>query len=110
MTRSDAERVTDIIEACREASALVDGGRDRFDADRTVQLALERLLEIIGEATNALTDDTKDRYPDIEWRDITRLRIVLAHHYHRVDPDQVWSIAFHDVPRLAAALSSPPGN
>ena len=33
------------------------------------------------------------------WDDVRRLRIVLAHHYHRVDPDQVWSIAPPTSPR-----------
>jgi uncharacterized protein with HEPN domain len=32
------------------------------------------------------------------------LRIVLAHHYHRVDAEQVWSIATIDVPALAEAI------
>ena len=106
MTRSDQERLVDIVESCAETAYLVAEGRQRFDADRTVQLALERLLEIIGEAANALTPATRDQHPEIEWRDITRLRIVPAHHYHRVDPDQAWSIASTDVPRLAEALGS----
>ena len=108
MTRSDKERLADIIEACAETAVLVAEGRQRFDSDRTVQLALERLLEIIGEAANALSAATRDQHPDVEWRDIPRLRIVLAHHYHRVDPDQVWSIASVSVPLLAAALDSNP--
>ena len=44
------------------------------------------------------------RYPDIAWRDIIGLRIVLAHHYHRVDPNQVWVIAQTEVVRLAERL------
>jgi uncharacterized protein with HEPN domain len=32
------------------------------------------------------------------------LRIVLAHHYHRVDPGQVWAIATSEVPRLAEGI------
>ena len=44
------------------------------------------------------------RYPDIAWRDIIGLRIVLAHHYHRVDPNQVWVIAQTEVERLAERL------
>ena len=43
----------------------------------------ERLLEIIGEAANQLSDETREAYLSVQWRDITRLRIVLAHHYHR---------------------------
>ena len=82
-------------------------GRDRFDSDRAIALAVERLLEIIGEAANALDDATREQFPDVPWRDLTRLRIVLAHHYHRIDADQVWTIATDEVPRLAIAQEPP---
>lgn len=32
------------------------------------------------------------------------MRVVLAHHYHRVDPGQVWVIAATEVPRLAERI------
>jgi len=38
--------------------------------------------------------------------DVSRLRIVLAHHYHRVDADQVWVIATDYVPAMARSLRS----
>ncbi len=82
-------------------------GRHEFDSDSTVRLAIERLLEIIGEASNAMSAESRAGYPGIRWQDVTRLRIVLAHHYHRVDPDQVWSIASDDVPVLATTLRAP---
>jgi uncharacterized protein with HEPN domain len=44
----------------------------------------------------------------VPWRDIIGLRVVLAHHYHRVDPNQVWVIAVDEVPRLAQQLQSDP--
>lgn len=106
MTRTDEERLADIVEACAELAGFVGRGRAVFDEDRSVALAVERLLEIIGEAANALSDMTRDRFSDVPWRDITRLRIVLAHHYHRVDPDQVWTIASQEVPLLATALGA----
>lgn len=31
---------------------------------------------------------------------------LLAHHYHRVDPAQVWTIAAKEVPAIVAALRS----
>jgi len=70
----------------------------------------ERLLEIIGEAANALSDDTKARHPELPWADVTRLRIVLAHHYHRVDAQQVWVIARDDVPALVQTLEADTGD
>jgi uncharacterized protein with HEPN domain len=83
---------------------FVGRGRQTFDTDRATALAIERLLEIIGEAATALSDSTRQRFPTVDWRSITRLRVVLAHHYHRVDPDLVWTMADVDVAVLLSAL------
>jgi uncharacterized protein with HEPN domain len=106
VTRTDDERLSDIIDACGEVAGLVARGRGDFEADRAVQLALERLLEIIGEASNALSEETRARFPEVEWRGITRLRVVLAHDYHRIDPDLVWAMATDEIPELARRLAS----
>ncbi|MCP4966185.1 MAG: DUF86 domain-containing protein [bacterium] len=105
MSRRDDQRVADIIDAAAELKVIIDQGRRSFDADPILQRAAERLLEIIGEAANSLTAETTGRYPDVPWRDITRLRVVLAHHYHRVDAAQVWAIAADDVPKLVASFA-----
>jgi len=79
--------------------------RESDGADRQVLLrAAERLLEIIGEAASNVSPDAAAAHPDVDWRKIVRLRIVLAHHYHRTDPDLIWSYAIEQAPRLAAAL------
>ena len=65
------------------------------------------MLEIIGEAASVLKEDTRAKYPTVPWREVIRLRIVLAHHYHRVAPDRVWTSCNQDVPQLLAALSEP---
>ena len=106
MTRSDDDRLVDIIEACGEISALVARGRDQFGRDRAVQLAIERLLEIIGESSRSLSQETTARFNTVDWRSITQLRVVLAHHYHRVDPELVWMMATHEVPELERQLTS----
>ena len=44
--------------------------------------------------------------PDVEWRHIINLRHLLAHHYFRVDRDQIWTIVTVNVPALADRLRS----
>ena len=73
------------------------------------RLAVERLLEMIGESARAMTDAARDEFPEVAWRDVIGLRTVLAHHYHRVDPDQVWVIAQGELPRLIDQLSHSEG-
>ncbi len=105
MSRSDDQRVADILEAATEIHALVAPGRDEWDRDRTRRLAVERLLEIIGEAARALSEQGRAQYPEVPWEDVIGLRTVLAHHYHRVDPAQVWTIATAEVPGLVRQLA-----
>ena len=105
MSRSDDERVADILEAAAEIDALVASGREEWDRDRTRRLAVERLLEIIGEAARALNEDGRSRYPEVPWQDVIGLRTVLAHHYHRVDPSQVWTIATTEISLLVQHLT-----
>lgn len=104
MSRSDEQRVQDILEASGQILDVVKDGREAWDKDRFRQLAVERLLEIIGESANNLSESFRAQYPGIAWPDIIGLRIVLAHHYHRVDPNQVWVIAETEVERLAVQL------
>ncbi len=105
MSRADDQRLADIVDASVELAAIIQVGRARFDQELVLQRASERLLEIIGEAANALTVEARAALPDIAWADIARLRILLAHHYHRVDAAQVWVIAEQDVPAMVAAIA-----
>lgn len=104
MSRNDELRLDDMREACRTIGVLAARGRKTFDDDPAVRLAMERLLEIIGEAANVLDPATIARYDRVPWRDITRLRILLAHHYHRVDPSQIWAIVTNEIPTLQSEL------
>jgi uncharacterized protein with HEPN domain len=105
VSRSDDERVADILEAAQQIGEVVQRGRQAWDTDRIAQLAVERLLEIIGESAQAMSAQARSSYPDVPWRDVIGLRVVLAHHYHRIDPAQVWTIASTEVPRLAKQLN-----
>jgi uncharacterized protein with HEPN domain len=104
VSRADEQRIDDILDAASQVTALAEEGKEAWDADRVRQLAVERLLEIIGESARALSDEARARNPEIPWSDVIGLRTVLAHHYHRVDPDQVWTIATKAVPALVAQL------
>lgn len=90
MTRTSAERLADIREAAERVSRAVEA-LERAEASGTedeAQLAFDALLYrlvVIGEAVKALPSDLLARQPQIPWREIARLRDLLAHHYYRVD-------------------------
>jgi uncharacterized protein with HEPN domain len=106
VTLNDSERLDDIRDACEEIAELVGRSRTQFDDDRAVPLAIERLLEIVGQASNALAPATRARFPGVDWSGITRLRVVLLHHYHRIDPELVWAMASDEIPALLSEVGS----
>lgn len=100
MTRSDARRLEDIREMCVQAADLVERGRSALDEDQALWLALERVVEVVGEAATQLADATKAQYPTADWKLIVRSRIIYAHQYHRIDRDLLWTTAEKSLPAL----------
>ncbi|HUW78320.1 MAG TPA: hypothetical protein VMV52_06175 [Candidatus Nanopelagicaceae bacterium] len=58
MSRDDGQRIQDIIDAAEKVALLVSEGRTAYDESPSIGPAIERFLEIIGEAANVLTDET----------------------------------------------------
>jgi uncharacterized protein with HEPN domain len=106
MTRhDDIVRLRHMLEHAQEAVQLANGkGRGDLDADRLLELGLTRLLEIIGEAANLVSEETQERYPQLPWRQMIGLRNRLIHGYDEVDLDILWDILQLDLPPLIAAL------
>ena len=75
-----------------------------FLSNKLAQRAAERLLEIIGEAANSLGREFKSRHQDIARQQVVSLRHLLAHHYHRVDPHQIWVVLTSQIPTLVETL------
>jgi uncharacterized protein with HEPN domain len=69
-----------------------------------LELALVRLLEIIGEAAGRVTPETRAHLPNIPWSDVVAMRNRLIHGYDSVDPDILWDTIKHDLPPLVAAV------
>ena len=69
-------------------------------ADHLLQDGFTRQLEIIGEATKNLSDGIKEKYPDIEWREVAGMRDRLIHCYFGVNLNEVWDTVKEDIPGL----------
>src|SRR5450759_378218 len=86
MPHEDLTRLRHMLDSAQEASGLIKGkGRADLDRDRLLNLALVRLLEIVGEAASRVTIPTRLKYPDIPWTQIVSLRNRLIHGYDAVD-------------------------
>jgi uncharacterized protein with HEPN domain len=72
--------------------------------------ALERFIEIIGEAVKRLPMDIREAYSSIPWKEITGIRDRLSHGYDDLDYQVLWDAVKTDVPPLLQAISSILGN
>jgi uncharacterized protein with HEPN domain len=93
-----------IHEAAKKIGQYVSVGRDEFFAQSHWQDSVIRQLEIIGEATKRLSDDTRNSSPEIPWKRIAGLRDVLIHDYMGVDLEAVWEIANRGIPELMISV------
>ncbi|MGQ0716074.1 MAG: HepT-like ribonuclease domain-containing protein [Pseudonocardiales bacterium] len=106
--RGDAERVADMLEAAEKLEEQGSKGRSRFDQDEIVQLALVHLVQIIGEAASRVSDDLRERHPEIPWRHVVGMRNRVVHGYFEVDLDLLWDVVTLDIPKLRAQLAAIP--
>ena len=72
--------------------------------DRTLQLALERALEIVGESARKLSDSYRTDHQEIPWRAVIGLRTLLAHDYGNILQERLWSVAVERVPELVRSI------
>jgi len=81
-----------------------DRKRSDLTSDRIFCLAVERLIEIIGEACRKVSVQTRNQHPEIPWAGIQAQRHVLAHEYGWIDYDKIWRVATIHVPALVRQL------
>lgn len=101
----DAAYLWDMLDAGRSA---VEFTRDKtladFLGDRMLQYAVERAIEIIGEAANRVSPAFQQTHPEVPWRKIVGQRNVLAHEYGDVDPSMMWDLVRLHLPTLIRQL------
>jgi uncharacterized protein with HEPN domain len=101
----DAALLLDMLRYAEEASQFVKGlSYKRYIKDRIRVLALERALEIVGEAARQISQARKDAVAEIPWKQINGQRNALAHMYGEIDQFQLFRTASEDIPRLVALL------
>ncbi len=101
----DIYRLKHMLVHAREAHELVAGKeRERLSRDRLLELALVRLVEIIGEAASKVSPEGKQLFPSIPWREVVNMRNRLIHGYDSIDLDVLWDTIDVDLPELITIL------
>lgn len=100
--RSDKERLLDILEAIERIERYSVRGEEAFRSDELIQGWMTQQIQIIGEAARAISQEVRDRTPDIPWSEIIGMRHVLVHQYFEIDLDIMWQVISADLPKLKA--------
>jgi uncharacterized protein with HEPN domain len=101
----DDQRLLHIEEAIAEIESYTKGiDILEFKSNSMIRFASIKQMEIIGEAARYVTEETRSKYPDIEWKEITGLRNILVHEYFGIDSNLIWQIIETDIPDLKKKL------
>lgn len=98
-------RLRDILEAARLIISYVqDTSEATFCTDMQKQDAVIRRIEIIGEATAHLTEETRHSFPQLSFRRMRGMRNIVAHDYGNVDPKIIWEVATIHIPEVCSVI------
>lgn len=109
--------LSDNLQIILESIGLIEERFSRIEsADRFVTSsegilildAVSMRLQIIGELTkkiHKIEPQLLERYPEIEWRKIIKLREIISHHYESVDHEIIFDICKNHIPRLKSTVN-----
>lgn len=102
---SDKIRLEHILDAINEIETYTSVSNfDIFISNSMMRFASIKQIEILGEAANHISVDTKNKFTEIQWRQIVGLRHVLVHEYFGVDAMLIWQIISKDIPELKKSI------
>jgi len=97
----DAGYLLDMLLHARGVAQSVAGRTlEDYVADENLRLAVERRIEIIGEAARRVSRQFQDRHPEIPWGKIIAQRNVLVHDYGEIEDEIIWAVATASIPEL----------
>ena len=101
----DKQRLGHILDAISEIENYTTGiNLKDFLGNSMMRFASIKQIEIIGEAANYITSETKQLFTQVEWKQIIGMRHILIHEYFGVDPNLVWQVIIDDIPPLKTSI------
>ncbi len=101
----DSVSLSQMRDHAREAVDFAKGrARSDLDADRLLNLALVRLVEVTGEAAKRVSAEARAKHTAIPWTHVVGMRDRLIHRYDEINFDILWETVTKDLPALLVEL------
>ncbi|HET8736263.1 MAG TPA: DUF86 domain-containing protein [Pricia sp.] len=102
----DLFRLEHIQESIKKIEKLVDilETYDAFEQKWIEQDSVIRNFEIIGEASNHLSEKLRNSYPEMPWNEMRGMRNFMAHEYFGLQLDTIWDAAVKEIPILGEQI------
>ncbi len=106
LTQRQTDALGHIIDQCQKAIGLAEdlGTQEKLEENWQAQYALERCVEIVGEAGKRLGPQFHQEHSSLPWKLITGMRDKLVHHYDRVNPAALWQTVTEDLPKVLTVV------
>ena len=102
----DKSSLIDILNACESIERYIENKTfDDFDKDEMLQDAVIRKIEILGEASNRVSEEIKNRFPELPWDKMRGMRNILIHMYDELDLNIIWDTVTKDIPQVKTHLT-----
>ena len=107
MTHTDRDQtyISHMIECIQRIESYVNTDKESFTNSELLQDAVTRVLQVMSESSQRLSEQAKGKCPEIDWRSISGFRNILVHDYlGGIDNELIWQVIKQELPSLKAAL------
>jgi len=107
LNENDLSFLIDIIDCINDINEFTNGIQfHEFEKDKMRKLAVERQLEVIGQAASKISNETQNLLKNIPWGNIIGLRNKLAHDYGEILAERIWIISRNSIQELLKELEN----
>lgn len=107
MVRDDRTRINHMIDSAQAVLSFIKGKtRKHLDTDLLLTSGITLQLGLVGEAATAVSQKTKNKYPEVPWKKIIGMRNRLIHEYFDIDNEILWNTSKEFLPSLIEQLKA----
>lgn len=105
MTRNYKLFIQDIAEAIKDIEVFIgEMDYEEFLRDKKTQKAVVWQIHVVGEATKNIPESIREKYKEVPWKYMARIRDKIAHFYFGIDYEIVWNVIKEKLPEIKPAI------